>query len=511
MSRLISFFVLVAIIVVIGLLFYKVMVGFFVPVFLAAVLVVVFRPLHKWVLEKTGRREQLSAVLTTALILTSVLLPTTLVVIAAAIQSASLINENTPTRVSSSIVKLRNAMKLEMEYADQIHNCDKENGGLDSNDANSRARLKQAVQALHTAVKKDHGAKFLEKEFENYFDITNKVGEFSPNANKPKSETETATDNEQTLQERLVALNAQYLDIRAKILGGEFLAALKTIANPEKKELERIAKQAFEYVQPQFLSLTGATGAFLVQFVIGTVILIISTFFFLYDGPGMVKSIMELSPLDDRYEQELLLEFDRISRAMVLATILSAITQGAFAGMGYYVAGLPNLMLLVILTTVFAMIPFVGPPVVWIPACIYLAFNQGQSGAAIGLALWGLLVVGTIDNVVKAYVLHGQAQLHPLLALLSVLGGVQALGPIGIVVGPMVVALLQTLLSILQREMLHFEDHTLVVAGPGGVESPKRPRFRLRRKKRTGSQTSQAKSESEPPQPAAVSPTAGET
>ena len=95
---------------------------------------------------------------------------------------------------------------------------------------------------------------------------------------------------------------------------------------------------------------------------------------------------------------------------------------------------------------------------VWIPVCCYLAFIENRPAAAVALACWGVLVVGTIDNFVKAFVLHGQSQLHPLLALLSVLGGVQALGPVGIVVGPMVVALLQTLLSILQRELLQFEQ-----------------------------------------------------
>ncbi len=504
MSRLISFFVLVAIIVVIGLLFYKVMVGFFVPVFLAAVLVVVFRPLHKWVLSRTGQREKLSAVLTSALIMTSVLLPTSLVVVAAALQGARLVTEDTPARVSRSIVRLRNALDLEMEYAEQIRNCEKELDALDATDPASRFRLTHAMQILHAAVKKDLGANYLAEEFKKFFDLSDAITDDSAQENKVGTEGDTGGEEAPTIQEQFRNLGAAFWSVRNKLLGGEFLATLKTIANPREEELQRIATQAFEYVRPQFVTLTGATGAFLVQFLIGTVILVISTFFFLYDGPGMVKSMMELSPLDDRYEQELLLEFDRISRAMVLATILSAMAQGAIAGLGYYVAGLPNLMFLVILTTVFAMIPFVGPPVIWIPACIYLAFNQGQTGAAIGLALWGMLVVGTIDNFIKAYVLHGQAQLHPLLALLSVLGGVQALGPIGIVVGPMVVALLQTLLGILQREMVHFEDHTLVVAGPGGVETPKRPRFRLKRKKRptpppAPHPTPQAPSDSNPP------------
>ena len=89
-------------------------------------------------------------------------------------------------------------------------------------------------------------------------------------------------------------------------------------------------------------------------------------------------------------------------------------------------------------------------------------------------------MVGTVDNFVKAGVLHGQSQLHPLLALLSVLGGVQALGPIGIVVGPMAVVLLQTSLSILQREMVHLEDHGFL----NGRRTDATRRFRLRRRRK---------------------------
>jgi predicted PurR-regulated permease PerM len=89
---------------------------------------------------------------------------------------------------------------------------------------------------------------------------------------------------------------------------------------------------------------------------------------------------------------------------------------------------------------------------------------EGRPGAALMLAVYGAGVISTVDNFIKPMVLHGQSNLHPLLALLSVLGGVQALGPIGIVVGPMVVVFLQTILKILQRELLSI-DRLAAAAG----------------------------------------------
>ena len=105
------------------------------------------------------------------------------------------------------------------------------------------------------------------------------------------------------------------------------------------------------------------------------------------------------------------------------------------------------------LTFFFALVPFVGAAVVWGSASFYLYAIMNQWVTAIALAVWGLLVVSTADNVIKPIVLHGQSKLHPLLALLSVLGGVSALGPIGILVGPIAVAFLQAALTMLQTEL----------------------------------------------------------
>lgn len=167
----------------------------------------------------------------------------------------------------------------------------------------------------------------------------------------------------------------------------------------------------------------------------------------------MIKSVQGLSPLDDEHEVELIEEFGRVSRAVAVATLLSALTQGLLAGIGFYFCGLESIFLLTLLSAVLAMVPFVGAASVWIPCCLYLYFVDQNMTAAIGLAIYGFAVISMADNVIKPIVLHGQSNLHPLLALLSVIGGVSTLGPIGIVIGPMVVVFLQTLLKILRREL----------------------------------------------------------
>jgi predicted PurR-regulated permease PerM len=202
---------------------------------------------------------------------------------------------------------------------------------------------------------------------------------------------------------------------------------------------------------------------------VGLAIMVISLYYFLADGPAMIATVMHLSPLEPAYEKELLERFGQVSRAVVVATLLSAVAQGALAGIGYYFA-LPKdapIFLLTALTMVTAMVPFVGAFAVWIWVCgwIYLygervvdgvTTHDGNWVTALILGVYCTFVVSGIDNVIKPFVLHGQSKLHPLLALLSILGGVTVLGPVGLLVGPMLVSFLQALLNMLRKELDSF-------------------------------------------------------
>ncbi len=195
------------------------------------------------------------------------------------------------------------------------------------------------------------------------------------------------------------------------------------------------------------------TTQWLLAFVVNFFIMAIALYYFLADGPQIIATLMRLSPLDDEYEKQLIAQFDSLTRAVVLATLLSALAQGVLAGIGYLVAGVGSVALLTVATAMMAMVPFVGATIVWLPVCLYVYFYQGRPMAGIVLAVYSIVVVSSIDNVIKPLVLKGGANLHPLLALLSVMGGVQALGPIGLFVGPMVVAFLQTLLTMFHVEL----------------------------------------------------------
>ncbi len=553
MSRVISLIALLACIVIIGILFYKVMIGFLIPLFLAAVLVVVFRPLHRRVLMACNNKHHFAAAITTTIVALLVLVPAGLAGTFAAIQGIGLARNINASSIRVATAKLRDSLELHAPEIDRIRSIDtainkiqteidtsgmkqleEPNGTLSDFEKSVtdniaglkrdylmkvRARTDEIYQIasentkdpaelvkLRTSIDRAIAAK--EKEIDSYLVIRS---EPTSDATAPANSDETSEADAQqpidftlpvdlqgaeriadpailagirtllidldratprlndpndpgndvdlvALQSRAVELNAEWQRQRTALLGGTVWGFLCEIANPTSEQVQSFQDAAIKNIQPALLNLTGQTSAFLVRLTIGSAIMMVALFFFLYDGPAMIKAIMKLSPLDDRYEMELLTEFDRVVRAIVLALISSAIVQGLTAGIGYYFAGMPWLVFLTLITMLCALIPFVGPAIVWVPVCIYLAVYVQNYWAAGGLAIWGFFAVGSVDNVVKTLVLHGQSSLHPLFALLSILGGVQALGPIGIVVGPIVVTLLQTLLGILQRELNNIDQ-----------------------------------------------------
>jgi predicted PurR-regulated permease PerM len=246
-----------------------------------------------------------------------------------------------------------------------------------------------------------------------------------------------------------------------ELLGGTFRSQVRLLANPSAEDYKNLLNRARQSLQPRFVTLTSATGSFLVQVIIGLVVLVIALYFFLLDGSTMIHTLMRLSPLDDRYEERLLLEFDRTSRAVVLASVSSALVQGMLAAIAFYFLGFRSVIFLFLITSLMALVPFLGAASVWVPCALYLGAVEQRWTAAIFLAIYGATIVSSIDNVIKMYVLHGRSTMHPLFALLSVLGGVKVFGPIGILVGPMVVVFLQTLLEILNHELAERDAATI--------------------------------------------------
>ncbi len=472
MTRIISLVVLVGIVALCAWLVLQVMGQFLLPMFLSVVLVVIFRPLHNWLTERLNGRVRVAAGLTTALILFIVLFPFMVVLTMAATEGVSLARNLSKQTVLADLGELRERFSLEMPGKEIVEEIGRNLTLADSDDetAEQREKLRQetsrAVSDLQPAVKEMLSAESTDDARREqirtaYQNLVKAV--------EPWGETATAAQVHSVTQQHVSVRNAFY-DLKQAMYGGPWSYRLKVLANPGPAEINQVLRQVDAWLGPMALSTTQYVGGFLARLLVGAAVMVISLYFFLADGPGMVSTIMKLFPLEDRYELEMLDQFGRISRAVVLATLLSAAAQAVLAGLAYIVLDFESVILLTFLTGLMAMVPFVGAASVWIPCSLWLLFVVNRPIAAIGFAIYGGFVVSMADNVIKPYVLHGQSNMHPLMALLSVLGGVQALGPIGIFVGPMIVAFLQALLSILREELIEL-DQQAAKAGESAIHA----------------------------------------
>jgi len=169
------------------------------------------------------------------------------------------------------------------------------------------------------------------------------------------------------------------------------------------------------------------------------------------EGPALLRTAMQISPLRDVYERRLFEVFREFATNMLLGSIATATVQGLIAGIGYAIAGVESLVLVTLLTAMSAFVPVVGTAVVWIPTAIYMGATYGW-GWGVFLAVWNAGLTGTIDNVLRPLFIRGRSQIHPLAILLAVLGGLAWLGLAGALVGPVLVAALAAMLTIWRED-----------------------------------------------------------
>jgi predicted PurR-regulated permease PerM len=188
------------------------------------------------------------------------------------------------------------------------------------------------------------------------------------------------------------------------------------------------------------------TGGTLVA-VLNIFILIYALYYFLVSGPGVGRSIVSLMPLSSESRGQLVDRAISTMRATVKGTFVIALVQGALTGIGLLVAGVPGAIFWAAIAAFLSVIPMIGPPLIWIPAALWLGAS-GNYWAAGGLTVWGFLVVGSSDNLLRPALVGKDAKMSDLMVLISTLGGLGLFGAVGIIVGPMIAALVSSVWAI---------------------------------------------------------------
>jgi predicted PurR-regulated permease PerM len=233
-----------------------------------------------------------------------------------------------------------------------------------------------------------------------------------------------------------------------------FLNQSQTWFGAKSEDIQGYVKQVLtalsRFIVTKSPSLLAGFGGMVASF-----FLVFITMYFLFrDGPILLEIVRASNPLPPDFESEIIQKFQDVSYATFVGSILTAIVQGIAAALLFWMLGVSSSLFWGAVVSFVALIPILGGFIVWIPMSAYL-YLSGQTTRAIILLAVGGLVVSSIDNILKPILIQGRTKMHPLLVFLSVLGGMQVFGFLGILLGPLIVAIS---LSFLNLYRLEFRD-----------------------------------------------------
>lgn len=220
-----------------------------------------------------------------------------------------------------------------------------------------------------------------------------------------------------------------------------------------KLDVTGVVQQSASFIASHLLSIFSTTASTLFL----SFLTLVSIFYLFRDGKEFTFLLMRISPLKNHRDALIMKRIGTAVRSVALGSISIAIVQGTLTAIGLSLFGFDRAILLGCIAAIGALIPNLGTAVVYIPTIIYLVII-GDTFTALGVAGWGLLLVGLIDNILSPYVMSKTNPLHPFLILLSVLGGILLLGPVGFIVGPVIMSFFAVLIELYADFMVSEKD-----------------------------------------------------
>ena len=180
--------------------------------------------------------------------------------------------------------------------------------------------------------------------------------------------------------------------------------------------------------------------------------IVVFTFFFtLRDGKGLIEYLKSFSPLSKESQKRFFERFKDITNSVLLGQVVVGIAQGLVTGIGLFIFQVPNALILTIIAVLVGVIPIIGPWLVWIPAGIYL-LASGRSGAAIGLLIYGLIVVTWIDSIIRPAIVSRKTKINSGIIFIGMIGGLFTFGIIGLLLGPLILSYLLLALELYKQK-----------------------------------------------------------
>lgn len=208
-------------------------------------------------------------------------------------------------------------------------------------------------------------------------------------------------------------------------------------------DLVHVSDGALDWVIKNLGSIFSGTA----NAILHTLIFFISLYYLLSDRDKLFAFALKVSPFKDSLDRDILKRIVSTVRDVVFGALIIALVQGVLAAVGMTIFGVPGALIWGAAVVVASQVPLLGVGIVMIPAVIYL-FVTGDTGPAIGLLIWSGLVVGLVDNMLAPLLIQGKTNMHALLILISILGGLQLFGPIGFIIGPTVLAAVMVIVEL---------------------------------------------------------------
>jgi predicted PurR-regulated permease PerM len=215
--------------------------------------------------------------------------------------------------------------------------------------------------------------------------------------------------------------------------------------------IERLGSAATE-ISMRMASVATLVAGTTMSGIIGLLLMLLTCYYILQNWSSLSRRAEAMLPLNPRDTRALLDEFRKTGRTVLLGTVLTGIAQGILAGLGYLITGVPEAAFFGALTAAASIVPVIGTFVVWFPLGVYLLLTGHVALGVVELTYGALIVVGVSDYVLRPRLVGGHGEVPSLVTLVALIGGIEAFGIIGLLLGPVVVALAVAILRIYERE-----------------------------------------------------------
>jgi len=243
--------------------------------------------------------------------------------------------------------------------------------------------------------------------------------------------------------------NLNFSSYIERLKGTSLGASLKRFLSNERPEalIAKFASGVTGFLLEEAQVIAKNTGIVIFRLII----MFIGIFFFLRDGEKISEYIRKLLPLEEKTKEIVINRLNETVSAVLIGMIVTAIVQGLLLSVGFLIFGAGYPVLFGAITFVFALLPFGGAVPVWLGGAIYLFLNS-KTGAGIGLLIWGALLVSSIDNFLKPILIGEKTHIPFFLLFLSLFGGIMTFGLTGLFLGPILIAILLSLLKVYTDE-----------------------------------------------------------